>query len=212
MTQRGFLWMPNLTLCQDKLRATSSDMALQTSQKTNKYTLEEWIYWSVSIRVSWQFLLRQMCWFRSGTFSFVLGKMGLHCSYMKPAKSEELQGFFWGHHILKSSLQNPCHPLWFSTDSSRFPHGSFFLLPDQLQDSDLLLLHGFYPWRRMAAFSSCSLSSSSVDSWVCSHSNMMHYVCFDCPLVRNRFIHNPVNVTTLTSLEKEEQDLPVPFQ
>lgn len=119
--------------------------------------------------------------------------------------------FFWGHHILRSSLQNPCHPLWFSTDSSRFPHGSFFLLPDHLQDSHLLL-HWFYPWRRMAAFSSCSLCSSSVDFWVCSHSNMMHYVCFDCPLVRNCFIHNPVNVTTLTSLEKEEQDLPVPFQ
>lgn len=30
---------------------------------------------------------------------------------------------------------------------------------------------------------------------------VMPYVCFDCLLVRSSFVHNPVNVTTLTGFE-----------
>lgn len=40
----------------------------------------------------------------------------------------------------------------------------------------------------------------------------MHYAYFDCLLVRSSFICNPVNETTPTSLEEEEQILLAPSQ
>lgn len=124
------------------------------------------------------FLHRQMCWFRLGTFNcgFVSKKkkkMGLHgscrkCHLASKAKGVK-SGFFGTLHILKSTLQNLCHPSWPSKDSFYFPHGPFSCCPTTFRiHVYLLCIDWFYPWRYKAAFSRLCLLSSSTDSLVCS--------------------------------------------
>lgn len=94
-------------LLQDKLRSSSSDVALQIPQKTNKH-------WGSGYMVSVQGQLTAFYWHRCadlGKVNSVLFWKIWACieapwRVMKPAKSKELQGFFWGHHTLKSALKN----------------------------------------------------------------------------------------------------------
>lgn len=183
-----------------------------------KQTLKEWIHGQCSGSAD-SFSLTQMCWFRLGTFGFVLKNMSLHCSSMKGHEASKVQGItklFWGdttHWKVPCKICPPwtqCPPKMVLHRLILFSSWTFLLLPDHLQGSYVLPLHWFYPWR-----SSCLqqlVCCSSADSWVCSHSNVMHYAYFDCLLVRSSFICNPVNETTPTSLEEEEQILLAPSQ
>lgn len=99
-----------------------------------KQTLKEWIHGQCS-GSAYSFSLTQMCWFRFGTFSFVLKNMSLHCSSMKGHEASKVQGItklFWGTpHIEKYLAKSAHHGLnvlqkWSSTDSFCFPHGPFF--------------------------------------------------------------------------------------
>lgn len=147
---------------------------LQTSQKTNKKWMSGYFGQCLSGSAD-NFLHRQMCWFRLGTFNcgFVSKKkkMGLHGSCRKCHLASKAKGvksvFFGTPQILKSTLQNLCHPSWPSKDSFYFPHGPFSCCPTTFRiHVYLLCIDSIHEGIRLPS-ADCLLSSST-DSLVCS--------------------------------------------